>query len=367
MRNFKKMLALVLVIAMAFFMVACTPETETTEIEPDVDTSETQSDASDSSDASEIASEDIDDTDTDSSAPAVEYPTGPITLICPWGAGGSTDITARAIAEVAEEKLGVPVVVENREGGSSTIGTQEVALQTEGDGTTILVATINALTILPHTLDLDYAPDNFKAIGQVSVRDMAIITSSSQTWETIDDFIADAKEHPGEYLLAVPQGGLQHLLFQQLCNEAGIEVTLYPISGDAEALTAILGGVADIAIPGSYSVAAGQFEAGEVKALAAFSDRPIEDLPDTPLLMDLGYDIAVYPWTCLLVPADTPDDLLAAMESAFEEILNDDGLKETLVKNGQIPYYLNSSSTMEMILKQYNDFGDVVASMDMDS
>ena len=295
----------------------------------------------------------------------VSFPNGTITLICPWGAGGSTDITARAIANVAEDKLGVPVVVVNRAGGSSTIGTQEVALTAEGDGTTILVATINALTILPHTLELEYSPADFKAVGQVSVRDMAIISRSSKPWNDINDFINDAKKAPGEYMIAIPQGGLQHLLFQKLCEETGIEVTVYPISGDAEGLTAILGGVADLAIPGSYNVAAGQIEAGEIKALAAFSDRPVEDLPDTPLLIDLGYDITSYPWTALLIPASTPDALHKVMQEKFKEILIDPELLGMLVKNGQTPYYLDGDTTLQTITEQYEDFGKIVDSMDL--
>lgn len=348
MKNVKRVLTILLTIIMLVCMAACNEKTSNS-----VEEKETQTDAVTEAKTTDIGASDI------------KYPTGPIILVCPWGAGGSTDITARGIAKIAEEKLGVPVVVENRKGGSSSIGTQEVA-SAEGDGTTILVATINALAIMPHTLSLEYTPDNFKAIGQVSVRDMAIFSQSSKPWNDINDFIEDAKENPGEYLIAVPQGGLQHLLFQRLCDETGIDVTIYPISGDAEGLTAVLGGVADIIIPGSFNVVAGQLEAGVVKALASFSDRPIEQLPGTPLLIDLGYDISVYPWTTLLVPANTPDDLLVAMQEAFEEVLKDDALIEMLVKNGQTPYYLDGNATMDMIKKQYEDFGKVVSSMDIE-
>ena len=294
---------------------------------------------------------------------AAEYPTGLVTLICPWAAGGSTDITARAIAAVAEKMFGTPVVVVNREGGGSTIGTQEVALNTAGDGNTLLVATVNALSILPHTMGLDYTPDNFKAIGQVSVRDMGIICKADKPWNTIADFLADAKANPGQYLVSCPQGGLQNILFQQLADMAGASFMVYPVNSDTENLTAVLGGVSDLGVPGSYDVAAGQIEAGEVKVLGLFSDRRVESLPDVPTLQELGYDLSFYPWTALLVPADTDAELLSAMQATWAEVLQDPELAEMLQKNKQIPMYLDGDATMANMVKQYADFGKTIEAM----
>jgi len=291
------------------------------------------------------------------------YPGGLVNLICPWAAGGSTDITARAIASVAEKKFGTPVVVVNREGGGSTIGTQEVALNTPGDGMSILVATVNACAILPHTMGLDYTPENFKAIGQVSVRDMGIICSADKPWNTIADFLEDAKANPGQYLVSCPQGGLQNLLFQQLADMTGASFTVYPVNNDTENLTAVLGGIADVGVPGSYDVAAGQIEAGEIKVLGVFSDRRVDALPEVPTLKELGYDLSFYPWTALLVPATTDDALVAEMEAAWAEVLNDPELHEMLAKNKQVPMYLNSADTMANMVKQYADFGATIESM----
>ena len=230
----------------------------------------------------------------------VEYPTGPVTLICPWAAGGSTDITARAIASVAEARFGSPVVVVNREGGGSTIGTQEVALSTKGDGYTLLVGTINALAVLPHTMGLAYSPANFKAIGQVCSRDMGIICTADKPWNTIMDFIQDAKANPGKYLVSCPQGGLQNILFQRLADMTGAQFRVYPVNNDTENLTAVLGGVSDLGVPGSYDVAAGQMAAGQVKVLALFSDTRAASLPNVPTLKELGFDLSFAPWTSLL-------------------------------------------------------------------
>lgn len=299
-----------------------------------------------------------------SSAMAADYPSGKlINLVCPWGAGGSTDITARALANVAEKMFGTSVIVTNREGGGSTIGTQEVAMSTATDGGTILVATVNALAILPHTMGLGYTPENFKAIGQVSVRDMGIICKADKPWNTIVDFLEDAKANPGKYLVSCPQGGLQNILFQMLADQTGAEFTVYPVNNDTENLTAVLGGISDIGVPGSYDVAAGQIAAGEVKLLGLFSDRRLENLPDVPTLQELGFDLTFYPWTALLVPTTTDDEIVAAMQEAWAKVLQSEELAELLKKNGQTPMYMDGAAMDENMLTQYNDFGETIQSM----
>ena len=293
----------------------------------------------------------------------VEYPTGPVTLICPWAAGGSTDITARAIASVAEAQFGSPVVVVNREGGGSTIGTQEVALSAKGDGYTLLVGTINALAVLPHTMGLAYSPANFKAIGQVCSRDMGIICTADKPWNTIMDFIQDAKANPGKYLVSCPQGGLQNILFQRLADMTGAQFRVYPVNNDTENLTAVLGGVSDLGVPGSYDVAAGQIAAGQVKVLALFSDKRAASLPNVPTLKELGFDLSFAPWTSLLVPASTPDSLVEKMRGVWREVIQSPELAALLAKNKQKPDYLDGAATQLTIEKQFKDFGQTIKSM----
>ena len=293
----------------------------------------------------------------------VTYPTGTVTLICPWAAGGSTDITARAIASVAETYFGSPVVVVNREGGGSTIGTQEVALSAKGDGHTLLVGTVNALAILPHTMGLSYSPDNFKAIGQVCSRDMGIICKADKPWNTIMDFIRDAKANPGKYLVSCPQGGLQNILFQGLANMTGTSFTVYPVNSDTENLTAVLSGVSDLGVPGSYDVAAGQIAAGKVKVLALFSDKRVTSLPDVPTLKELGFDLSFAPWTSLLAPAKTSDAMVEKMREVWGKVLQSPELAELLKKNKQIPDYLDGATTQKTMVKQFTDFGKTIKSM----
>jgi len=293
----------------------------------------------------------------------VQYPTGTVTLICPWAAGGSTDITARAIASVAEKQFGSPVVVVNREGGGSTIGTQEVALSAKGDGYTLLVGTVNALAILPHTMGLAYSPANFKAIAQVCSRDMGIICKADKPWNTITDFIEDAKANPGKYLVSCPQGGLQNILFQGLANMTGAQFTVYPVNNDTENLTAVLGGVSDLGVPGSYDVAAGQIAAGQVKVLALFSDKRTASLPNVPTLKELGFDLSFAPWTSLLAPANTPDPVVEKIREVWATVIQSPELAALLQKNKQIPDYLDGATTQMTMVKQYNDFGQTIKSM----
>lgn len=346
----KKLLAAMLVLTMLFCMAAC---------------SSTEKSDGDSLNNSQTTPE-TQNSQTEEQAPAqaVTYPTGTIKLVCPWAAGGSTDITARAIADVASDMLGVPVIVENREGGGSSIGTQEVANIRDGDGYTILVATINGIAVLPHTLELDYSPADFKDVGQVCERSLALIASNRSGWTDFASFVEDAKANPGKYMIAVPSGGLQHITFERLCNDAGIDVSIYPVPGDSDAITSVLSGVADLCMPGSWDAAKGQLDAGEMVALGSLSEERIEALPDVQTMKEQGYDVSVSAWTALLLPASTPDDVAAAVEEAFAQVLQSEALADMLEKNNQVPTYVAGQAHMPIIQKQYDDFKATIAGMD---
>jgi tripartite-type tricarboxylate transporter receptor subunit TctC len=212
-------------------------------------------------------------------------------------------------------------------------------------------------------MGLAYSPANFKAIGQVCSRDMGIICTADKPWNTITDFIQDAKANPGKYLVSCPQGGLQNILFQRLADMTGAQFRVYPVNNDTENLTAVLGGVSDLGVPGSYDVAAGQIAAGQVKVLALFSDTRAASLPNVPTLKELGFDLSFAPWTSLLVPASTPDSLVEKMRGVWREVIQSPELAALLAKNKQKPDYLDGAETQLTIEKQFKDFGETIKSM----
>jgi len=282
-----------------------------------------------------------------------------INLICPWAAGGSTDIVARAIAQRAEDILGVPVQVVNREGGGSSIGTQEAALATP-DGHTILVATINGLTILPYTQNLSYSVEDFASIGQVCTRDLGIFCLADKPWNDVSDVIEACKADPSTCLMGAATGSLQHVLMLQLAAAGEFELNQYPIAGDSEALSSLLGGTIDVSIPGSIDVFKGQIDSGEVKLLGVLSEERLEAYPDTPTLKELGYDVTASAWTSLLVPAGTPQEIVDELETAFQKVLTDPELTALIEKAGQDPNYQDGETNIAMIRQQYEDFGEVI-------
>lgn len=282
-----------------------------------------------------------------------------IDLLCPWAAGGSTDIVARAIAQRAEDILGVPVQVVNREGGGSSIGTQEAA-QADPDGHTILVATINGLTILPYTQDLSYSVDDFTSIGQVCTRNLGIFCLADKPWNDVSDVVEAAKADPQEILMGAATGSLQHVLMLQLAAAGEFELNQYPIAGDSEALSSLLGGTIDVSIPGSMDVFKGHLDSGEVKLLGVLSEERLEAYPDTPTLKELGYDITASAWTALLVPSGTPQEIVDELETAFQEVLTDPELTSLIEKAGQTPNYQDGETNIAMIRQQYEDFGEVI-------
>jgi len=291
-----------------------------------------------------------------------KYPEKTVKLLVPWPAGGSTDLIARALGNAAENHFSQPVIVENREGGSGTIGTQEVA-SSKGDGYTILVAAIAPTILQPHYLDLNYTPESFKAIAQVSVRDVVVAVKKDAPWNTLEELIKDAKSEPEKISYAVTKGVHNQLLFEMLSNEAGFKAKLYPVQGDMPSITAVLSNVADVSVVSSISVIKPQLDAGEMKALAIFSANRSSLLPDVPTVKELGYDLVGNPWTGLMVPKDTPDELVKVISAKFKALIEDPGFVENMEKIGETIDYLGPDEFMNKVLKEYKEFGEVIESL----
>ena len=289
----------------------------------------------------------------------VKWPEKAVKFVIPWAAGGATDIIGRAVANAAEKKLNQPVVVENREGGSATIGTAEAAMA-DGDGYTVLVAAIAPTILQPHYIDVNYSVESFKGIGQISEKDMLIVVKGDSPYNTMEDLIAACKEKPDSLLFSVSKGNAAHLAFLSVMEQKDFTAKHYPSKGDNETVTNVLGGIVDFGFLTSVSVAKAQIEAGEMKALALFSEERSAQLPDVPTLKEQGIDVSATAWTGLLVPASTPDDLVKVMQDAFEEIITSHETEELLTKAGENLNFMPGDEFMEKIQKEYEEYGVII-------
>src|SRR5215217_8522660 len=179
---------------------------------------------------------------TIAAAGAQEYPTKPITLIVPWPAGGSTDISMRAIAESASKLLGQPIAIDNKAGGGGTVGPATMAAAAKPDGYTIAQIPITVFR-LPLMQEVSWNPDkDFSYIVHLTGYTFGVTTSAESRFKTWQDVIDYAKQNPGKVTYATPGAGTSlHIGMEQIATKAGVKFTQVPFKGNAESNAAVLG------------------------------------------------------------------------------------------------------------------------------
>jgi len=265
---------------------------------------------------------------------AAAYPTKPIELIVPWGAGGRTDINARMFATIAPEYLGQPVVVVNRAGGGSVIGGQYVA-EAKPDGYTLLAATPGTI-IFPVVFDrAPYDTFDFTPIGQIGSSTMAIASNPSKPWNNIEELVAYAEANPGEVTYACNSLTAPQLGFLRWADAAGLEFTHVPVGNDAEAVEAALGGHVDLAMTSSVATISSHVSAGNLNALMVFAEKRDAALPDVPTATELGWPVVASPFTGIAGPDGMPEEVTEKLRTVFMQVMEDPDFQALLNRIGE--------------------------------
>ena len=262
-------------------------------------------------------------------APAVwaadNYPSRPIKLIVPFGAGGSTDIVARLLADKMGPILGQAVVIENKGGAGGSIGAAEIA-KSAPDGYTIGMATVSThgsnpaiMSKLPYDARKDFAPiTNVMAVPSV------FVVHPSVPANTMQEFIALAKKEPGKYSFASPgTGSLGDANIENFMNLAGIELLHVPYKGAGQALNDALGGQVN-AMTDNLSSSLTNIKAGKLRPLAVLGLKRAEVLPDVPTYTELGFpEMGDGGWFGLVAPAGTPKPIIDKLNAAAHQVMQD--------------------------------------------
>ena len=254
--------------------------------------------------------------------PEGEYPSKPIQLIVPWGAGGRTDINARMFASVAPKYLGQPVVVVNKAGGASVIGGEYVA-KADPDGYTLITMTPGT-NVFPVIFDqAPYDTLDFDAIGQIGSSTMAIASRPDRPFGNVRELISYAKSNPGKVTYACVALKAPQLGFLWWADKAGLEFKHVPVGNDAEAVEAALGGHVDIAMTSSVATIISHVHGGNLNALMVFSEKRDTNLPETPTAVELGYDVVASPFTGIAGPKGMPPEVLEKLRTVFRQVIED--------------------------------------------
>ena len=276
-------------------------------------------------------------------AQAEDYPTQPITIIVPFSAGGTTDILARTIADRLGPALDATVVVENRPGAGGTLGTT-LAAQAEPDGYTLFLAQVSSHGIAPNLYpDLQYDPvEDFDPIIYIASIPNIMVVNPELPVETVDEFIAYAKEHPGEVNFASSGIGTSiHLSGEMFKDMAGIDMVHVPYAGSAPAVTALIAGQVDVMFDNMPS-AFPQVQSGQLRALAVTTAERSESAPDIPTVaeaataVDLS-DFEATSWFALFAPEGTPEPIIEELNTAVNEILDNPEVVTLLSDLGATP------------------------------
>jgi len=251
-------------------------------------------------------------------APAWSQAGPPIRLIVPYPPGGGIDVLARILVDEIGRTQGQSIVVENRPGAGTEIGTEVVA-RSAPDGRTLLFNN-NAIVILPHVRKVNYdlRTDLIPVCNTASTPTVMVVNANSP-YHTLQDIVAAARAKPGELTYGSAPAGLMNVAFEMLAHQGDFKATFVPFGGTPPALNAVLGEHITIGFV-DYPAAAGHIQAGKLRAIAVGSRTRIPELPDVPTMAESGFkDYEIDVWYAVFAPAKTPDDVLSRVSGWFKD------------------------------------------------
>jgi tripartite-type tricarboxylate transporter receptor subunit TctC len=282
---------------------------------------------------------------------AQTYPDHPVTLVVPYAPGGSTDILGRMVAEALQKELGQTVVVENRGGAGSALGTRAVA-EARNDGYTLLMAS-SAHTVNPAIRnDTGYDPiKDFTPITRLVTIPHVMVVTPDFPAKTVAEIIAHAKANPGQVLYGSSGPGTSnHLETELFARMAGVELRHVPYQGIGPAITDLMGGRLHMIIGSLSSLKAGM-DSNAVRAVAVTSLQRAPTVPDLPTIDEAGVKgFETVDWLGLLAPAGTDPAIVAKLEEAVKVMMADEIFVKKMTDLGFVP---EGSSAAE--------FADIIA------
>jgi tripartite-type tricarboxylate transporter receptor subunit TctC len=275
---------------------------------------------------------------------SAKYPDKPITMYIAFAAGGTTDITGRALAQGIEKILGVPVTIENKGGGGATVANGLLASK-KPDGYTLLVTSVGSITMRPLLVKLAYNAQSFRPLMQFSYYIGGLVVNADSPIKTVDQFVDYAKKNPGLTYSSSGPHTQQQIGVEAFARCKGLVFKHMPTKGGSTANTALMGKHVDfVAGSGSHIPLV---EQGQFRELVTFHvDARDPKRPDIPVMKDIGCPPTNPPSGMIVVaPAGLPDAVAATLEAALKQIAESPEFKQLLVKYN-LPYAYEDGATV---------------------
>jgi tripartite-type tricarboxylate transporter receptor subunit TctC len=266
-------------------------------------------------------------------AASAAYPDKPIKVLIGYAAGGSTDVVARLISPKLSEKLGQPIVIENKPGGAGDFAA-ELMMQAPADGYTLMMSTVAVHAINPGLFKQKFDPVNdFTAIAFVCSYPMIMIASPQTTFKDVNELKAQSAANPMFYASS-GIGSPGHLAGELLVKNAGVNLTHVPYKGGSPSTMAILSGEAQVNFATLPAVIP-QIRANKVRAIGLASRERNPAVPNVPTMAELGMqDFDVGTWSALVGPKGMPADVVKKLNDAVNAVVNDPAIRQRLVEEG---------------------------------
>jgi tripartite-type tricarboxylate transporter receptor subunit TctC len=269
------------------------------------------------------------------SAHAQSWPAKPIRLLVGFAPGGTADVSARFTGDIVSKELGQPVIIENRPGGSGSVGI-EATIRSLADGYTLFVGSDSSFyqPVLTPRLTYRWEKD-LKPVTILTIQPIVIVVNPAPGWKNIGDLLKTAKARPGQiaYALSSP-AGTQAVVGAAFFKLASVKMVPVPYKGGGQAIVDLVSGQVPVAVLGSAPVVP-QLKAGRVKVLAVTSKARSKIFPDVPTLAEQGYpQIDLAQWFGVVAPAGVPDEIVARLSAAFNKALSDPTIVQRLFAAG---------------------------------
>jgi tripartite-type tricarboxylate transporter receptor subunit TctC len=288
-----------------------------------------------------------------------------IKIVVSYPPGGPSDTMLRLLAEQIGRRQGIIMVIENRPGAGTVIGT-EAASRAAPDGNTVLLVS-NSFVINPHLRKLTYDPlTSFEPICYLVQSPGVFAVNSASPYHTLSDLVAAARAKPGELSMAAsgPATGF-HIAFEMLKRAANIDMTFVPYAASLPAVNALLGAHVN-AVIGDYGAIAEHLRSGKLRALATASAKRAEPLPDVPAVAEsgfTGYDADF--WYGVVAPAKTPKGAVSELARWFAVEMQVPEIRAKIVSLGLYPVGSCDTDFGAHIRKQYEEYGKVIRDANM--
>lgn len=295
-------------------------------------------------------------------AKADEWPSRPVRVLVPLGAGGFADVPARMLAPALSKELGGTFFVENKPGAGSTIGANEIAKSAPDGYNLLFSATPHVISAHVYKKRLQYdALKDFTPIARVAAGPYVLAVHPSLPARSVKELIALAKKEPGKIDYASSgNGSAQHLVGAMFATMAGIELNHVPYKGSNQAMQDVLAGRVKVTFAGVPNVI-NQVRGGKLRALGVTGDKRWPDMPDVPTIAEAGvpgYEASL--WLALFGPAGMPEPIVDRLAGAIEKALHDPDTVQKLRTAGIAPAYMGPKDFAPFLRAEYDKWGKVV-------